>query len=166
MDKINSRLYVYTRTAEEYYPSGLANSIHFSYTLEGNEKQCLNRNYGILFAKAIILDDNTLLPLGVKDPKIFTMEDGYIGITAIRILENGEVYKPEENKVLFWKTKDLIEFTDEELMIAFHGETDINSHLRCDGIRRVHFRKDSTPYFKMAQDEDLIDNVVIIRITL
>jgi hypothetical protein len=49
-------------------------------------------------------------------------------------------------------------------MIAYHGETDINSHLRCDGIRRVHFRKDNTPYFKMSQDEDLTDTDVIIRL--
>ena len=53
---------------------------------------------------------------------------------------------------------------DGELMMAYHGETDINSNLRCDGIRRVHFRKNNTPYFKMSQDEDLIDTDVIIRL--
>ncbi len=115
MEKNNSRLYVYTRTSEEYYPAGLANSIHFSFTLDSNEKQCLNRNYGILFAKAVVLDDNTLLPLGVKNPRIFVMNDGYIGISAIRTLENGEAYKSEENKILFWKTKDLIDFTEEDI---------------------------------------------------
>ena len=116
MEKLNSRLYVYTRATDEYYPAGLANSIHFSFALDSNEKQCLNRNYGILFAKAIVLDDNTLLPLGVRNPQIFVMNDGYIGISAERILESGEAYKPEENKVLFWKTKDLIDFTEEELI--------------------------------------------------
>lgn len=43
----------------------------------------------------------------------------------------------------------------EELMIAYHGETDIKEHLRCDGIRRVHFRNDGSPYFGMASEEDL-----------
>lgn len=40
-------------------------------------------------------------------------------------------------------------------MIAYHAETDIAEHLRCDGIRRVHFRADGTPYFQMSAEEDL-----------
>ena len=44
---------------------------------------------------------------------------------------------------------------DGELMITYHAETEITSHLRCDGIRRVHFRKDGTPYFGMAAQEDI-----------
>lgn len=48
-------------------------------------------------------------------------------------------------------------FVDEngDLMIAYHAETDIKEHLRCDGIRRVHFRADGRPYFSMAACEDL-----------
>lgn len=48
-------------------------------------------------------------------------------------------------------------FVDEngDLMIAYHAETDIKEHLRCDGIRRVHFRADGRPYFSMASCEDL-----------
>ena len=42
-----------------------------------------------------------------------------------------------------------------ELMIAYHAETGLNEMLRCDGIRRVHFRKDGTPYFEMSSEEDL-----------
>ena len=42
-----------------------------------------------------------------------------------------------------------------DLMIAYHAETDIKEHLRCDGIRRVHFRKNGEPYFGMAVYEDL-----------
>ena len=42
-----------------------------------------------------------------------------------------------------------------ELMIAYHAETDLREHLRCDGIRRVHFREDGTPYFQMSREEDL-----------
>ena len=41
-----------------------------------------------------------------------------------------------------------------ETMIAYHAETGIDEHLRCDGIRRVHFRKDGTPYFQMSTEED------------
>ena len=42
-----------------------------------------------------------------------------------------------------------------EWMIAYHAETGIAEHLRCDGIRRVHFRGDGTPYFQMSAEEDL-----------
>lgn len=39
-------------------------------------------------------------------------------------------------------------FTDENgnLMIAYHGETGLKEHLRCDMIRRVCFKEDGTPY--------------------
>ncbi len=33
------------------------------------------------------------------------------------------------------------------LMIAYHAETDIYEHLRCDMIRRVCFKEDGTPYY-------------------
>ncbi|MBO4290840.1 MAG: family 43 glycosylhydrolase, partial [Lachnospiraceae bacterium] len=40
-------------------------------------------------------------------------------------------------------------FEDENgnLMIAYHAETGIHEHLRCDMIRRVCFKEDGTPYF-------------------
>ena len=41
-------------------------------------------------------------------------------------------------------------------MIAYHAETGLEETLRCDGIRRVHFRADGSPYFEMAAGEDLI----------
>ncbi|MBR6771445.1 MAG: glycosyl hydrolase, partial [Lachnospiraceae bacterium] len=44
---------------------------------------------------------------------------------------------------------------DGELMIAYHGETDIKEHLRCDGIRRVHFRADGRPDFELSNEQDL-----------
>ncbi len=44
---------------------------------------------------------------------------------------------------------------DGELMIAYHGETDIREHLRCDGIRRVHFRADGRPDFELSWEQDL-----------
>ena len=44
---------------------------------------------------------------------------------------------------------------DGELMIAYHGETDIREHLRCDGIRRVHFRADGRPDFELSNEQSL-----------
>jgi len=48
-------------------------------------------------------------------------------------------------------------YTDEEgdLMIAYHAETGLKESLRCDGIRRVHFRPDGTPWFGLSRAEDL-----------
>lgn len=40
-------------------------------------------------------------------------------------------------------------------MIAYHGETELTGTLRCDGIRRVHFRRDGFPEFGMSAEEDL-----------
>ena len=42
-----------------------------------------------------------------------------------------------------------------ELMIAYHAETGFQEMLRCDGIRRVHFRANGEPYFQMSAGEDL-----------
>lgn len=44
---------------------------------------------------------------------------------------------------------------DGDLMIAYHAETGLQEQLRCDGIRRVHFRPDGTPYFGLSSREDL-----------
>ena len=53
-----------------------------------------------------------------------------------------------------------------ELMIAYHAETDMKSHLRCDGIRRVHFRKDGTPYFQMSAAQDIREETVTAGLTI
>jgi len=44
---------------------------------------------------------------------------------------------------------------DGNLMIAYHGETSLESHLRCDGIRRVHFDRDGKPVFDLSPERDL-----------
>ncbi len=48
-------------------------------------------------------------------------------------------------------------YVDEEgnLMIAYHGETALESHLRCDGIRRVHFDIQGEPVFDLSAERDL-----------
>ncbi len=108
---------VYTRTVnQEEYPAGLANSIHFSYGLDGSGFEPLNRNYGILFAEGDITSENTISPKGVKDPKIFHMNNGLIGICGVRIYENGEPDESCLGKVLVWVTKDLIHFEEKGLV--------------------------------------------------
>lgn len=48
-------------------------------------------------------------------------------------------------------------------MIAYHAEKDKKSTLRCDGIRRVHFRKDGTPEFGMSAEEDFNPEIGMVR---
>ena len=40
-------------------------------------------------------------------------------------------------------------FTDQngDLMIAYHGETGVHEHLRCDMIRKVFYKEDGIPFF-------------------
>lgn len=52
---------------------------------------------------------------------------------------------------------------DGDLMIAYHGETGLDQHLRCDGIRRVHFRRDGFPEFGMSAEEDLDRNLTKVE---
>ena len=49
-------------------------------------------------------------------------------------------------------------------MTAYHAETDIRSRLFCDGVRRVRFRADGTPCFRVSAEEDLPEDQRKIRI--
>ena len=111
------KIRVFTREVNETnYPEGLARSVHFEVISDDGSAAPLNRNYGILFAKGAISKDNTIIPKGVQNPLIFNIEDGWIGITAERVLENGEIDKDAIDKRVLWKTKDLIHFEKEELV--------------------------------------------------
>ncbi len=111
------KVYVYTRPVnEENYPEGLARSVHFAWEGKDGEKEALNRNYGILFAKGAVTEDNMILPKGVKNPGIFDLGGGLIGILAERVLENGEADDASGGKMLLWKTEDLIHFSEEETL--------------------------------------------------
>ena len=111
MRKEYVELMVYTREANaDNYPEGLAYSIHMACRMEGDTFVPLNKNYGILFAEALISQDNIILPKGVKDPKICSMGNGIYGIHAIRVNEDGSEDVSCLGKVLLWKTKDFIEF--------------------------------------------------------
>lgn len=59
-------------------------------------------------------------------------------------------------------------YTDEDgnLMIAYHGELGLEEHLRCDGIRRIHFGADGEPVFDMSADEDLEEGFREVELTV
>ncbi|MDE6882445.1 MAG: family 43 glycosylhydrolase [Lachnospiraceae bacterium] len=102
---------VYTREPSETdYPSGLAYSVHMASRTGEEEFRPWNKNYGILFAEAIIRPDDTLDTKAVKHPRIFGMEDGSYGIAAVRVQEDGSEDADSRGKVLLWKTVDFITF--------------------------------------------------------
>ena len=104
------RFTVYTRKAIPWeYPFGLASAVHFSIDKDGTVTP-LNRNYGILFAEGVISENDTIIPLGIKRPRIFRADDGYIYVTGRRILSSGRRYEPDGDRLWCWKTADLIHF--------------------------------------------------------
>lgn len=110
---------VYNRTPiKGEYPEGLAYSVHFAYSKDGLKFVPFHKNYGILFAKATIATDNTISPKGIKNPEILTLGHDCWGIIATRILENGEKDIISQGKVLRWKTRDFIHFSEEEWLEA------------------------------------------------
>ena len=107
-------LMVYTRAedaAEDSYPDGLARSIHMAYSTDGENFTPMFSNYGILFAKAEVTAENTLVPKCVKEPWVFKREEGY-GIAAIRVNEDGSEEEESRGKVLLWLTSDFIRFEE------------------------------------------------------
>ncbi len=108
-----AKIRVYTRQPDRNnYPGGLAYSVHMAYSRDGRVFEPMNKNYGILFAKAQICGDNTLLPQNVREPRIFSYDDGCFGIAAVRVSERGEADGSSKGRCLLWKTKDFIAFEE------------------------------------------------------
>lgn len=102
---------VYNRISKpDEYPGGLAYSVHFAYSRDGQNYTPLHKNYGILFEKGDIREDNTIFPKGVKEPKLFVIDKETYGICGIRTLEDGSTDEETVGKLVFWTTKDFIAF--------------------------------------------------------
>lgn len=85
-----ARILAYTREpSQEDYPEGLAYSVHFAYSRDGACYHALHQNYGILFAEAEISAEDTIVPKGVKNPRLFRLPEGYYGILADRTGKDG-----------------------------------------------------------------------------
>ncbi len=119
----NVILSVYTRNVnKECYPAGLANSVHFSYRTENKEEIPFHKNYGILFVESRISTENTIIPRGIKNPQIFSMENGIYGICAEVIYENGMPDESCEGKFFLWTTRDFINFKKEGFILCTESE--------------------------------------------
>lgn len=104
--------YASTRPVSVFYPAGLAYAVHLEYSRPGEERQQLNRDYGILFAKGAVSPEDTIVPVGVVNPLLFDMEDGWIGISGEPVDERGAPAADSKGKVFLWKTRDLIRFEE------------------------------------------------------
>ena len=97
----------------EYYPKALADSVHLYYSEDGSSFEPLNQNYGILFARAQIRENNTLEVRGLTDPVFVELEGGY-GIAAECVDGAGNRVAPDQ--VLLWTTEDFIRFREHGLV--------------------------------------------------
>lgn len=112
-----AKIRVYTKPVDKlHYPEGLARAVHMSCLSEAGE-QVLNKDYGILFARGGVSEENTIVPCGVEDPRIFSKE-GKICICARKVFEDGSRDEDMEDSVLLWTTEDLIHFSDEQIVSA------------------------------------------------
>ncbi|HKM35524.1 MAG TPA: family 43 glycosylhydrolase [Lachnospiraceae bacterium] len=131
MDQEGSQILIYTRRPNNDYTEALANSIHFAYS-EGDHKfHPLNQNYGILFALAKVDEQDVIQEKGLKNPYLFRTKSGEFGITAVRVDKQGNE-EETKGKVLFWSSKDLIDFHDWGLVELNDDfpEADIVAHVK------------------------------------
>lgn len=104
-------LKVYNRSIvdERTYPSALARSIHFSVSADGGCFEPLNYHYGILYPKAQISPEDTILERGVVSPRLIR-EDGQIYFFGEYVDSRGEALCPEQ--AYLWSTKDFLTYRD------------------------------------------------------
>ncbi len=91
------------------YPSALAQSVHFAVSLDGDTYTPLNNNYGMLFPKAEISDQNGILERGAAEPRIL-YRDGEYYIFAEYVDPKGNQVYPD--LIWLWKTADLCDFCE------------------------------------------------------
>lgn len=105
---------LYTRDIEGiHYPSALAHSVHMAVSMDGKAYEALNRNYGILFPKAAISEDNTLLERGILNPVAAAIDKEY-AIFAEYVDSEGGL--PSPDMMMLWTTKDFVCFEEKGLV--------------------------------------------------
>ena len=101
-------LKIWSGNPEETYRE-LADSIHFAFSKDQEQWEQLHQGYGILFASAIVLPDNTLEERSLVNPKMFKKGQEY-HILAECVNLAGEKTDPQQ--LLLWKTADFLEFEE------------------------------------------------------
>lgn len=99
------------------YDPRLAYSLHLALSGDGVHYRGLNHNSGVLFALATENGDGSLNPMSLKNPWLFRTRDGGYGVLAVRIPGDGGKDEGSRGAVLFWTTKDLLEYREEGLIV-------------------------------------------------
>lgn len=112
-----SSILVYTRTPiPDSYSTYLAYSVHLAYSNDGKTYIPLNRNYGVLFAKATVDSRNVINAKGLRKPYIFRTADRGFGIAAVKTNFDGSRDPESRGKILLWLSEDLVKFEEQILL--------------------------------------------------
>ncbi|MFW5889447.1 MAG: family 43 glycosylhydrolase [Bacillota bacterium] len=146
--KDNVDLLCYTRKPknEMIYAPKLAYSMHLAYSIDGLDYHSLNHNSGVLFALATENANGSLNAKSLKKPYIFKLDDGSFGVIAIRTEANGEKDSSSKGSVLFFTSKDLIEYNE-------IGLIDLKVSKFVEDLKCV-YDKDKQSYFIYWRDQE------------
>ncbi|ANY68655.1 glycosyl hydrolase [Paenibacillus sp. BIHB 4019] len=119
----------YTRTPlqNEIYAPKLAYSMHLAISEDGEAYTALNHNSGVLFAKATVHENGSLLAKSLKNPYFFTMVDGTYGIVAVRIEHAGGRDDESKGHIMLFTSCDLISYVEVGLI-------DLKAHSFVDDV--------------------------------
>lgn len=130
---MQEKIFVYSGVADdEFCPPEYADSIHFALSDQKGSFVPLNRNQGILFAKADISRTNEIIGKSLKNPRVVRLSDRGDGTEEYAVLarRTGHGGQPEDESGkwwLLWLTIDFISFEE-------CGLTDVSGHPRLNGI--------------------------------
>ena len=104
----------YTRMPLEdaVYANRLAFSMHLALQKEDGSFVALNHNSGVLFVKATENENGSLKPKSMKNPWLFSLEEGGYGVFAVRTLADGEDDTEDLGTAVFWTSKDLVRYEE------------------------------------------------------
>ncbi|GBF72728.1 glycosyl hydrolase [Paenibacillus sp. 598K] len=104
----------YTREPQEedIYSPKLAYSMHLAIREEDGSFVPLNRNTGVLYARATEQPDGRLSAKTLKRPCLFHRPEGGFGVMAIRTSETGAPDEESKGAVLLFATADLIHYEE------------------------------------------------------
>lgn len=128
------KLKVFSREPEDgKYPNGLAYSVHMALE-DGNDYKSLHNNYGILFPKASINEQNVIVPKFARDFRVAkSLNGGTFYITGVDVLADGTVNTDSYGFFWCWSTKDFISFEE-------YGLISIDKILELSGLNADSLR--------------------------
>jgi len=129
-----SRILVYTRQPmdEAIYSPKLALSVHLARLGEDGAYAPLNRNSGVLFARATENADSTLNAKCLVKPWAFVLRDGSFAVVAIRTDASGADDPESRGWAFLYRTRDFLHF-DDAVTIEL-GRDAYPRHLLCESM--------------------------------